>query len=288
MATISNQATLNYKSGTFDRSAASNTATVTLQGPLEIRKQALESAYQLGDTITYNVFVKNTSPTILNNVTVTDSLGTFAHSASVNVTPLTYVPPSRIFVDQDSPREVTGTVDASNSSVVFGLGAINPGSTVLLQYKARVNEYAQAVVGTSSIENIAIATADGVNESVKATFSLPVASYASLEIEKTMFPDPVVDGSPLTYTFVLKNYGTIAATDVVLRDSFSPAPNITTVTADDSATTDYSYTTGVFRYPALNSAATYSVPAATFSVNATTGAVTVAPGTSKVTVVGTI
>lgn len=288
MATISNQATLNYKSGNTDLSTASNTATVTLQGPLDVRKHALESSYQLGDVITYNIFIQNTGSTILTNLTVTDNLGTFAFSPTLNLTPLTYIPSGKIFLDNVFSREITGTVSEAQNSVVFDLGTLNPTVTVLLQYKAKVNEFAGVVVGTSVIENTASVTADGINSPVTAKYSLAVASYASLEIEKTMTPDPVIDGSPLTYTFILKNYGTLSATDVVLRDVFSPAPDVTTVTVNGASTTDFSYTTGVFRYPALNSADTYTVDAATFKVDQTTGVVTIVPGTSTVTIRGTI
>ena len=71
MATqITNQATLNYNSGTTPLSASSNVASVTLQGPLEITKYSLDNSYRMGDKITYNVFVTNSSANTLSNVTV--------------------------------------------------------------------------------------------------------------------------------------------------------------------------------------------------------------------------
>ena len=72
MATINNQATLTFSSGGSTVEVASNTASVTLQGPLTISKRSLETSYQLDNTIVYTVEVKNTSTASLQNVTVKD------------------------------------------------------------------------------------------------------------------------------------------------------------------------------------------------------------------------
>lgn len=289
MATqITNQATLNYNSGGNTLSTSSNTATVTMQGPLEVSKYSLENAYQIGDDITYNIFITNTSANTLTNLTVEDDLGTYAFSSTMNTTPLTYVGPAKVFINDVYSSTVTGVVSASGDSVTFTIDSLAPGSSLLLQYKARVNQYAPATIGTSQIDNIASVTANGFTTPIIATNILPVASYANVVIEKSMSPDPVVDGSTLTYTFTIRNYGTIPATNVTLRDLFNPAPDITSVTVDGVTTTDYSYTVGLFLYPAASSTNNYIIPAATFTQNPTTGLVSVIPGTSTIIVQGII
>lgn len=289
MATqLTNQATLNYNSGATSLSTASNTATITMQGPLEVTKYSLETNYQIGEPVTYNVFITNSSASTLTGLTAADNLGTYAISSSTNVTPLTYTGPAKIFINDVYNSTLAGTVSPEGDTVTFSLGSLAPGSTMLLQYKATVNEYANAVVGTSNIDNTVSITADGVSTPAVASTVLPVASYASVTIEKSMSPDPVVDGSTLTYTFVINNYGTIPATDVVLRDAFDPAPDITSVTVDGIVTTDYTYTAGIFRYPAIASSNNYTIPAAIFTQNPTTGVVTATPSTSIITIQGTI
>ncbi|MDD3367344.1 MAG: hypothetical protein PHP50_00460 [Lachnospiraceae bacterium] len=289
MATqITNQATLNYTSGSNNLSTISNTATVTLQGPLEVTKYSLENAYRIGEDITYNVFITNSSANSLTGVTVEDDLGTYAIGQTTNVTPLTYTGPAKLFINNTFSGTIQGVVSADADSVTFTLGTIAPGSSALLQYQATVNNYAGAIVGTSDIDNIVSVTAAGVTTPIIATNSIPVAAYADVTIEKNMSPDPVVDGSTLTYTFVIRNYGTIAATNVSLQDIFTTFPNITSVTVDGVATTEYSYSAGTFLYPSASSGINYTIPAATFTQDPATGLYTIVPGTSTVIIQGTI
>lgn len=289
MATqITNQATLNYNSGASSLSAASNIATVTLQGPLEVSKYSLENNYRIGEDITYNVFIRNSSSNTLTNISVVDDLGTYAVSQTANVTPLTYVGPAKVFINDVYSSTVTGTVSADGDSVTFAIGSLAAGSSLLLQYKASVNQYAGAAVGTSIINNIVSVTAAGVTTPIIATNTIPVASYANVTIEKQMSPDPVVDGSSITYTFIIRNYGTIPATNVTLSDDFTTFPTITSVTVDGVPTTEYSYSVGSFLFPSAASTYNYSIPAATFTQDATTGAISVVPGTSTIVIQGTI
>lgn len=289
MATqITNQATLSFTSGLDSLEVSSNIASVTMQGPLEIYKRALESGYRIKDDLTYTLIVKNTSATTLTNVVIEDDLGTFALGTVTNVTPLTYVGPANQYLNDVFVGVITPTVSASGDLITFTIPSLAANTSLLLQYRVETNDYAQTVVGTSVIDNIASVTAAGVTTPVTASFLLPVASYADLSIKKTMEPNPVVDGSTLTYTFRIENYGTIPATDVQLRDAFTTLPDITTVLVDNVATTDYDYTNGLFVYPAATSATSYTIPAATFTQDAITGIVTVTPGVSEVVIQGTI
>lgn len=289
MATqIINQATLNYNSGDAAVSTSSNIAIVTMQGPLEATKYSLETAYQLGDEITYNVFITNTSAATLSNLVVTDNLGTYPLVGEGTATPLTYVGPAKIFINNVFSSTVTGTVSTLGNSVEFQVGNLAPASTMLLEYKVATNGYAPAVVGTSNIVNTVSITGNNITAPITASNTLPLDSFADVTIEKTMSPDPVVDGNPLNYTFLIRNYGTLAATNVVLTDTLANEPTITAVTVDGVATTDYTYTAGEFQYPATSSTLTYSIPAATFVQNPTTGLVTIDPSTSTIVIQGTI
>ena len=291
MATqITNKATLNYNSGSDLLSTSSNTAVVTMQGPLEVSKYSLENSYRVGDEITYNIFITNTSANTLTTLTIEDDLGTYAFNDTMNVTPLTYINPAKVFINNVYSGTVNGVVSAEGDQVSFTINTLLPDAKLLLQYEAAVNEYAGAIIGTSNIDNIVSATAAGVASPVIATNVLPVASYADVSIEKTMFPDPVVDGSTLTYTFDISNYGTIPATNVVLQDAFTTLPTITSVTVDGVVlfSTDYSYAEGVFQYPATGAATPYEIPAATFTQDPATGVVGVTPSTSTIIITGTI
>lgn len=111
-----------------------------------------------------------------------------------------------------------------------------------------------------------------------------------MSIVKDMSPSTITDGSTITYTFTLYNYGNTAATDVVLRDAFNPAPGNLSVSINGTAvpSSGYTYTAGVLTLPDTGAATTLTVPAATFTQDTTTGVVSVTPGVTTVVVTGTI
>ncbi len=294
MATqIYNKATLNYNSGSDLLTTSSNTASVTMNGPLEAAKHTLETAYRIGDEITYNLFVTNTSSNQLTNLSIQDDLGTYKLTTvtpNINVTPLTYVDPAKLFVNGVSVSTISGTVSADKDKVTFSLASLAANSTALIQYKAIINEYATATVEESSIKNTVTVSAQYITDSATAFNSLDVDEYALVTIDKDMSPNPVVDGGTLIYTFHIRNYGNIDATNVILRDDFAKLPSISSVYVggDQVEAEDYSYVNGQFQYPSDESEVTYTINKATIAQDTTTGVVTVTPTESIVTITATI
>lgn len=285
---ITNQATLNYSSGTDTHTTSSNLATVTLQGPLEILKYSLENSYKIGKEITYNILLTNKTSSTIQNIEIEDDLGTYATTAFTNVTPLTYVGPAKIYIDGLYRSTVTATISPLGDLATFDVGNLNAGENMILQYVAKTNQYAGAIIGTSQIGNIASATATGIRTPIYTTSNIPIGSYADVNIRKTMSPNPVVGLGGLTYTFLISNYGTLAATNIVLTDILATEPSIISVTVDEVPTTNFSYTDGVFLYPASSATTDYDIPAATITRNPATGITTITPSTSTITIQGTI
>lgn len=285
--TITNQATLTYNFGNQAGTASSNIATAVLQGPITATKTSLDTEYTLGEDITYLINIVNDTDSALTNVTVTDDLGTYAVSTTLSVSPLTYTGPVQLYINGVQSTSVTATTAAN--SVTFTISSLASGDTALIVYKTVVNSYA-GLTPSTTIVNTATVTADGITESVTDSHTLTVENYADVRIIKTMTPDPVTSGNTLTYNFDIFNYGNTDATNVVLSDTFSPAPTAITVLIDGTAVaaTDYTYTNGVLTLPSTSSTTTITVPAATFTRNATTGEVSTVPGNVKITVSGTI
>ena len=289
MATqITNQARLTYTYGTSNGSAASNIATTTLEGPLSARKRILEESYRAGEDLTYIISVSNTGSAALSNVTVLDDLGADIPAGGTEaIMPLTYAGPAELYINGVFSSVLTPVVSADGVS--FTIPSLPAGGTALILYRVLVNGTAPLSPG-GTITNTATVSAASLSEPVVVSAELPVDTYADVRITKAMSPDPVTEGSALTYTFVIYNYGNTAAENVILTDQFDPAPTNITVTVDGSAVpaTEYSYVGGELTLPASGSSYELTVPAATFTQDAETGEVAIDPGMVTVVVTGII
>ncbi len=285
--TITNQASLNYLSNGQTQTVTSNIATATLADPLNISKNSLEGAYRADQPVTYIVSMVNSSAAPLTDVTITDNLGTVTDAVTgVTVTPLSFVSGARLFISGVDNGTVTPTVQGN--TITFTIPNLPAGADAQLIYQTRVNANAPLTV-TSSITNTVTVDADGLVTPLTATDTITVDTYADVRITKTMTTTSGVTGSNITYSFVLYNYGNTEATDIVLTDTFNPAP--TTITVDVNgqriSPAGYTYTDGTLTLPATGGT-TLTLPAATITTDPTTGAVTVVPSTATVTVNGTI
>ena len=122
---------------------------------------------------------------------------------------------------------------------------------------------------------------------MQAEATIEAENRPRLAVTKAISPAAVAENGTLTYTITVQNYGMQAVTEgLVVSDTFDPVLRDISVTYNGSIWTNYTYdtTTGVF----TTAANTVSVPAATDTVNETTGAHTVVPGTTVITVTGTV
>lgn len=282
---ITNQASLRFNYGTTEASVVSNVATAVLTQALTASKTSLSTEYRVGDTATFVVSLNYAGTTALNNVRVTDDLGTYT-LGTVSVTPYTYEPTALLFINGTAGGTLTPTV--TNSGVTFTIPSLPASSRAQIIYQAVVNDTAPLTT-ESTITNTVTVTADGITEAVTASYTLTAEAYADVAVTKTMSPATIVDGGQIVYTFYVTNRGNTAATEIVLRDAFEPAPTGITVTVGETTlpTTDYTYTNGVLTVSTVNGNA-ITLPAASFTQEAATGVVTVTPSSLVITVTGTI
>lgn len=287
MAAFTNQATLTYNAGT----ANSNIVTGELLEELSVTKTPVEANYSDGDTVTYVINIVNSGTTDYTGLTVTDNLGAYTTpDGTAQAVPLTYVEDSLTYFTNGTAT-AGAAAGSRNPLTITGINVPAGGNTTIV-YSALVNGFAP-LDAAGAITNIATVTGDGVATDVAATAVINAESAPTLSISKAVNPTPVFGSGPLTYTFVITNTGNTAATEadnLSITDVFEPRLNITSVTLDGNVLTedagDYTYDadTGTF----TTTAGRITVPEGTYTQNEQTGAVTITPGTSTLTVTGTI
>lgn len=284
MATITNQAALSYNGVT----TLSNIAVGELVEVLTATKTAADTTYTAGGVKTFVISLVNSSAAALTGLTVTDTLGSYTFSGNT-LYPLTYVTGSLLYY-VNGALQATPTVMATAPLTVTGV-TVPAGGSAMLIYTARVNEYAPLGV-EDSITNTATITGGGLTSSVTATETINASPAPQLAISKSISPTMVAENGTLTYTLTLQNRGNTAADagdELVITDTFDPILKNLTVRFNGTLWMQgvhytYDETTGTF----ATVVGALTVPAATFTQDAATGVFTVDPGTSELTITGSL
>lgn len=297
MATFTNQATLSYNNTT----TTSNIVTGEIVEVLSATKTALSDTYRAGDTVTYVVSILNSGSVSYTDLTLTDNLGEYTFGMDTRV-PLTYVTGS-VHYFLDGVLQPVPVVTAGPPLTISGIDVPANGSTLII-YQARVNEFAPVDTDGSITNTVRITNIDDVatvaedvcrcNPTVDILASTTIYSEDSvlLSITKSISPSTVPENGRLTYTFVIQNTGNTAATvtdNVMVTDDFNPALENIVVTLNGTTLTEpaqyaYNATTGFFQ----TVAGVITVPAATYTQDPVTGQWVANPGTTTLTVTGTV
>ena len=135
-------------------------------------------------------------------------------------------------------------------------------------------------------------TGGGITAPITAEETVNSAAAAELTVNKAVNPTTVVGNGPLTYTFTISNSGATAVTaadNATVTDTFEPRLSITSVTFNGvawAAPANYTYNAATGEFATVPGQIT--VPAATYSQDPETGRWSVTPGTSVLTVTGTL
>ena len=284
MATFTNQAILSYNNTT----TSSNIVEGELVEVLSATKTAVNQFYGRGDAVTYAVSIVNAGTTAFTGLTITDNLGAYSFNATT-LTPLNYVADSVRYYS-NGVLQSAPSVTAGPPLTITGI-SVPAGGNALILYSTRSNEFAP-LDSEGVIDNTATITGGGLSAPLVATATVNAETGVRLSIHKSVCPATVTENEPLTYTLTIQNSGNIpvvATDDVIVSDTFDPVLAITAVRfngADWTSPANYSYNaaTGLF----TTAAGQITVPAATYTRDATTGAWNLTPGTSTLTITGTI
>lgn len=283
MATFTNYATLSYNGITTE----SNVVTGELLETLSAVKTSVPEAYTANGTVAYVVSLVNSGTAALTALTVTDDLGGYTFDGAT-VYPLAYSDGSvKYYVN--GILQATPSVTAGPPLEISGI-SVPAGGNAIIVYEARVTGYAP--LGTEeTVTNTVTISGTGLSTSVTASETIGNSPETELNITKAISPAAVTENGTLTYTFVIENTGSVAATaadNVIMTDTFDPILDPLSVTFNGTAWTqgiNYTYdaTTGVF----ATQAGEITVPAATYAQN-DSGVWTVQPGTATLVITGTV
>lgn len=222
--------TASVTSSITDPNLANNTATandvvaLATQANLQVTNSATPTSVAAGSNVTYTQVITNTGPAAATTPTFTETTPPNTTYQSITI-PAGWTCPTLPAVGG------TGTISCQTTG---GTGTIAVNGT------ASFTVVLQVVSGTPSGTNITdTATASAGNvvpgittNTASATVVVANANSATLAITKTGTPNPVTEGTPLTYTIVVTNNGPATATTVTMTDTLP-----STVTYLSSTTT---------------------------------------------------
>ena len=217
---------MSVSSGVSDPNLSNNSATAAdvvaaaTQADLVTTNSATPSSVAAGSNVTYTQSVTNNGPAAATTVTFTQTTPPNTNFQSI-IIPGGWTCPTLPAVGG------TGTISCSDSSLAVG-SANTANFTLVLQVNA----------GTPSGTNITdTVTANATNivpgittNTASATVIVANANSADVAIVKTGAPNPVSQGTPLTYTLIVTNNGPASATNVTVTDTLPPGMTYSSAT----------------------------------------------------------
>jgi uncharacterized repeat protein (TIGR01451 family) len=202
--------TANVSSSTTDPNPSSNTATATVvvatagQADLAVTKAGTPNPVLAGNPITYTITVTNNGPAAAASVTMVDTLPANTTFTSMAISPLG---------TWSCPAPSGGAETCTNASL-----AANTTTTFTLTMK--VNAGTPPGTNITNSVTVSATTPDPYSGNNTASTTSVVASptQADVAIVKTASPEPVDQGTTLTYTLQVTNNGPAVAQNLTVTD----------------------------------------------------------------------
>jgi len=209
---LNNSYNVTFANNSGTNLTVTNSTTTTVRGipfVVSIKSDSPDPVVR-GQTLSYQIFINNTGDEIAYNVTLVENYP--ANVTFNGSTPVPSVGNNTWFLGNLSPNQST-TV---NITVNVSLSAVN-GSIL------------------TNFVNVTFSNFTGTNSTVNDTETTTVIGFPVINVTKSDSPDPVVNGSNLTYTIVITNNGDEIAYNVTLVEDYpvnltfnnaTPAPSI--------------------------------------------------------------
>lgn len=236
-------ATANVASATPDPNTGNNNATasvtVATSGQADLAVTAIGSPNPVtpGNNITYTQSITNNGPTAITISGATTV--TFTDAIPANTTLASFTAPPN-WTCTNTAVGSTGTVTCTlNSGQTLAVGAVVP-----FPLTVKVNLGTASGTTITNSPNIGSSVSDPNTANNTATVTTLVASptQADVSITKIGSPDPVNQGTNLTYTLTVTNVGPAVAQNVVVSDPL-PAQVLYTSSSSTMGTCSYASAT---------------------------------------------
>jgi uncharacterized repeat protein (TIGR01451 family) len=203
--------TASVSSATADPNTANNTATANdvvataTQADLVVTNSASPTSVTAGSNVTYTQTVQNLGPAAATTVSFTQT-----------------TPPNTNFQSISTPGGWTcGTKPAvgGTGTITCTIGTLNTSATATT-FTLVLQVNALTPFGTNITETDSISASNSVQTATaSATVVVANANSADMAIVKSATPNPVTQGTPLTYTLTVTNNGPASATNVMVTDT---------------------------------------------------------------------
>ncbi len=209
-ATGSVMNTATIASATADPTAGNNSASVTStlspQADVGVTLTGPTDPIIAGTLASFQLQLVNNGPSTATGVVATGQ-----------------VPPGMIPVIGSSG----GACTVSSGTVTCVIGTMAPGKTITIPLKATADP-TQPAGPDSGSAIVGATTPDPVSANNSSTVSMTIATSADLAVTKTVSPDPLIAGSPATYTIAVTNNGPSDAAAVTVSDLLDNALSVST------------------------------------------------------------
>ena len=194
---------------TNNSATASDVVALASQADLITTNSASPTLVAAGSNVTYTQTVTNNGPA------VTTAGMTITQTTPPNTTFQLMTPPAGWTCGTLPPVGGTGTITCTASGTLAVNGTAT--FTLLLQVNAGTTS------GTNITDTVTATAANIVpgitTNTASATVVVASANSADVAIVKTGSPNPVTQGTPLTYTLTITNNGPASATNVTVTDT---------------------------------------------------------------------
>jgi uncharacterized repeat protein (TIGR01451 family) len=192
---------------------ATNVATVVSSADLSVTNTAVPDPVAAGANITYTQVVTNNGPSAADNATLVET-----------------IPANTTFVSLSAPAGWTCTTPAvgGTGNVVCTTLSMTGSTAANFSMVVKVNAATAngTVIADTATVSSSVSDPNSTNNSATASTVVGTTPLAELTVTNTALPNPVVVGNNLTFTQVVTNTGSVAATGPATFNEVTPANTI--------------------------------------------------------------